>query len=73
MSIRDTKNSVAATYDKPIKGSKIFSVRRNGIILGGDTYRKNEAEKILWYLVEYVGAEKVFKNLAQMLDYEVES
>jgi len=66
-------NSVSSTYDKPIRGSKFFGVRKNNtIILGADTYRKHEAEKILWYLIEYLGAEKVFAKLAQKLDYEVE-
>ena len=66
-------NSVSATYDKPIHGSKFFGVRKNNtIVLGADTYRKNEAEKILWYLIEYLGAKRVFTQLANKLGYEIE-
>lgn len=67
------KGSVSDHYDRPIRGAKVFGVRKhNTVILGTDTYRRPEVEKILWYLVDYIGAEKVFKKLAEKLNYEVE-
>lgn len=67
------KQFFAGFTEKPLgRGKKFKVIPTRGVQIDYTDFSKSESEKLFWYLVEYLGAEKMFAKLAKKLGYEIE-